>query len=502
VRLAQRLTLTFVGITLLLIAPSLYGVWSLRQLREVAQTLSARDAVGALALGRLQAAFRDVQSGQRVYIALAGDPADLPRQEQIIDESMGRVERELSTLRAGGYDAEVGVAERAWREVRVAVSESQELVEAGSLTAADAHRVQVLEPAFTRMENALQPIGEAINLAGQDAIRQAQAIAARASTTTVSALIGALLVAVLIGFWMGHSLLRPVGELRQGMARVAEGDFDQELHVANRRPDEIGDLARSFTTMAQDLAALDRMKAEFVSVASHELKTPLSVIRGYVSLLHDGIYGEMSPKQKKILSSVGDQTDRLGRLIQQLLDVSRFEAGVGRLDCKPFDLHAFLDEFAVSFEALAVQNEIDFEVSLEPDLPNVVVGDSDRLNEVVGNLLANAFKFTPRQGQIRLRAAAAAEDDALVIEVADTGPGIPQDELTRIFEKFYQVENPTHPKSLGTGLGLAISKEITEAHGGTITADSVVGEGTTFRLFLPVNPPGYQPVQRELSSSQ
>jgi signal transduction histidine kinase len=295
---------------------------------------------------------------------------------------------------------------------------------------------------------------------------------------------------LLIGLWTGRNLLRPVGELRRGMARVAEGDFEQTLPISLHRPDEIGDLARSFTVMSQDLAALDRMKAEFVSVASHELKTPLSVIRGYVSLLRDEVYGSVTAEQKKVLGSVGDQTDRLGRLIQQLLDISRFEAGVGRLEVKPIDLHALLDEFAVSFEALAVQNQISFSVFVDEHLPKTIEGDPDRLNEVIGNLLANSFKFTPRGGNIELRAVPSdLNGGGINIEVVDTGVGIPQDQLERVFEKFYQVENEAQPRSVGTGLGLAISKEITEAHGGTITADSVVGKGTTFRVFLPLRVP-------------
>jgi signal transduction histidine kinase len=275
------------------------------------------------------------------------------------------------------------------------------------------------------------------------------------------------------------------------MGRVAEGDFEQTLPISAERTDEIGDLARSFTVMSNDLAALDRMKAEFVSVASHELKTPLSVIRGYVSLLRDGVYGTITDEQKKVLGSVGDQTDRLGRLVQQLLDISRFEAGVGRLDVKPLDLRAFLDEIAASFEPLAIQNEIAFEVYVDDELPGTIEGDDDRLNEVVGNLLANAFKFTPRHGRIELRALPSKLNGGGVdIEVIDTGIGIPADQIDKVFEKFYQVPNGGQTRSLGTGLGLAISREITEAHGGTISADSEVGKGTTFRMFLPLRPPG------------
>jgi signal transduction histidine kinase len=137
-----------------------------------------------------------------------------------------------------------------------------------------------------------------------------------------------------------------------------------------------------------------------------------------------------------------------------------------------------------------VQSEIDFRMEAAPDIPDTISVDPDRLNEVVGNLLSNAFKFTARQGKIVLRAQRGKRQDdrTVVIEVTDTGVGIPPEKLPRVFEKFYQVENSAQPLSVGSGLGLAISKEIVEAHGGTITAESRVGRGTTFRVILPITP--------------
>jgi signal transduction histidine kinase len=490
VRLGQRLMLTLVVITVILVAPAVYGLSALRELRQVAYNLSTRDAVGALALGRLHTAFRELDNAQRIYLAFAGQPEERGSASERVMDAAASVEAELERLERGGYESAARPAREAWVSLQRAIDQEQRLVSAGQIDEADAHRVEAVDPAFREMDRRLDPIGEAINFAGEVQVRQAQVIASRAATTTLVALAVALTIALLIGIWMGRNLLRPVSELRQGMARVAGGDFEPGLAVELNRTDEIGDLARSFNRMTQDLAALDRMKAEFISVASHELKTPLSVIRGYVSLLRDEVYGEVAPEQKKALVSVGDQTDRLARLIQQLLDISRFEAGVGRLEINPFDLHAFLEELAISFEALAVQNEIDFQVETDAELPQMVAGDSDRLNEVVGNLLANAFKFTPRHGQIRLQARPQIDPvEGIEIVVTDSGKGIPEAELERIFEKFYQVEDQEHPKSLGTGLGLAISREIVEAHGGTISAESEVGRGATFRVFLPLTPP-------------
>jgi signal transduction histidine kinase len=147
-------------------------------------------------------------------------------------------------------------------------------------------------------------------------------------------------------------------------------------------------------------------------------------------------------------------------------------------------MRPFLEELADGFEVLAQQSDIGFALEVDPSLPERVRGDPDRLNEVLGNLLSNAFKFTPRGGWIRLRAAA--EPGTLHLEVEDSGVGIPADKLPMIFEKFFQVENDAQPRSAGSGLGLAISQEIVEAHGGTITAESQPGKGTIFRIVLPI----------------
>jgi signal transduction histidine kinase len=490
VKLRDRFALTLVAVAVILVAPAVYGLVEISALRDVAVNLRFRDAVGALALGRLQTAFGEVGDAATIYLALGNQPGvERDEARRRMATAASHVDEEFSQL-VRGYAKAAAPAEVKWRRVQAALRHQQALIQAGQVDSADVYNSREVSPALAAVDSSLDPISEAINATGQQQLQRAEDIATRAERSTLLALAIALAIALTIAGWLARSVLRPIQDLRRAMAVVAAGDFEPDLHIRRERTDEIGDLGRSFRSMTEQLQELERLRAEFVSVASHELKTPLSVIKGYAALLRDGIYGEVPEEQEKVLASIGDQSDRLGRLIQQLLDVSRFEAGGVRLHIQEIDAASFLQDLTVSFEALAVQNEIDFRLVAPPDLPPIH-GDPDRLNEVVGNLLSNAFKFTPRGGRIRLGAHAEVrgEADGVCIEVKDTGVGIPAEKLPRIFEKFYQVENDAQPLSVGSGLGLAISREITEAHGGTITAESRPGHGTTFRVFVPSTPP-------------
>ena len=486
--LRQRIVLSLVAIACILVAPVVYGVWSLRELQQVAQNLRIRDAEGSLALGRLQTALGELEYSVRIALALQTlfpeEAADARRQA---DASVGTVDDAIRRLRRVGYGPETQPTLESWARLKQAIARANQLSAAGDVDRADSLRAEVLEPGFAAVSGTLESIGEAINQGSAAQVHRAQDIARQAATTTALALAAALALTIVIGGWLTRTLLRPIHELQRGMAVVAGGDFEPEVRIDPERPDEMGDLARSFDSMSRQLSELDRLKAEFVSVASHEIKTPLSVIRGYVSLLIDGIYGEVTEQQKKTLAAVSDQTDRLTRLVQRLLDISRFEAGGGRLEAREIEIRPFLADLAHGFDALAIQNRIDFVLKVADDVPESIVGDPDRLNEVLGNLLSNAFKFTPQAGRICL--AAKSVPDGVTIEVRDTGIGIPPDKLPKIFEKFFQVENEAQPRSVGSGLGLAIAREIVEAHGGTITAESQVGRGTTFSVVLPLRPP-------------
>ena len=184
-----------------------------------------------------------------------------------------------------------------------------------------------------------------------------------------------------------------------------------------------------------------------------------------------------------MLQTLETQIQSLARLVKQLLDVSRFEAGGSKLDLRRLELSPFLDQLERAFQVLALQREIRFIVRRGERVPAEVTWDADRMNEVLGNLLSNAFKFTPRGGEVELSVEAL--DGSIQIDVRDTGAGIPPEQVPHVFEKFFQADNQAAAASKGSGLGLAISKSIVEAHGGTIQCDSTPGVGTTFSIVIP-----------------
>jgi len=231
------------------------------------------------------------------------------------------------------------------------------------------------------------------------------------------------------------------------------------------------------------LRDLDKMKSDFVSNVSHELRTPLTAVKGSVDNMLDGITGTLNEKQIRYLTRIKSNTDRLSRLINDLLDLSRIEAG--KIDIKPTVLSPenLARDVVESLRSMVVDKLIDLEVIChERDV--TTWADRDKVTQVLMNLIGNAVKFTPSHGNVTI--AIERDGDGWVqVSVADTGPGIPRPELERIFDKFYQVSQVDKRKSRGTGLGLAISKALVQMHGGKIWVESELGKGSTFSFTLP-----------------
>jgi signal transduction histidine kinase len=224
----------------------------------------------------------------------------------------------------------------------------------------------------------------------------------------------------------------------------------------------------------------DRLRSEFVQNMSHELRTPLTFVKGYVELFLTGALGELTTTQHDRMQIVAERTDRVIQLVNEILALQQVERG--DLSIAPLSLEEIAHSEVRSARAVAEQEGLTLIEDYEPDLKSAL-GDGERLGRVFANLIQNAIKFTPQEGSITVRLR---NDGSFVrADVIDQGIGIAEDQLDRIFERFYQVDGSSKRRFGGTGLGLAIVKEIIDAHGGEITVSSEVGVGSTFSFTVP-----------------
>lgn len=474
-----RLALGLLTIALVLVIPLVIALRSLASLHDATADLRDREFAGSLLLGRIRTTADDLRRADERLIFLH----DVPSREAMSD-ALGRLLVMADSLDGYALDSAAGNIRTALREIAEFAPIEYRAALNGELVEAESISTRHVIPAIGRVERSTLLAERVLRERMQSRVTDAANATEQATQMSALALAAALTLALLIGVYLTRSISRPVRELEHGMRAVADGEFTYQLPIRANRRDEFGRLAHSFKTMAGQLRELDRLKAEFVSVASHELKTPINVILGYLQLLDEGVYGPLSDKQRDISRTLESQAQSLGRLVKQLLDISRFEAGGARLEPRRFELEPFLDDLETAFMVLARQREIAFRVRRVGALPADVSWDADRMNEVLGNLLSNAFKFTERNGTVDLTVEQF--DSTIQLEVRDSGAGIPSDQLPHIFQKFFQANNQRESSAGGTGLGLAIAKEIVEAHGGSIACESTCGVGTTFTIVLPV----------------
>ena len=477
-----RLVLTLIGIAVLLALPALYGASQLKKLSDIADNQRSGVAIAFLSLGNLQTAVAELGRFSRSYIAIGSEGGEAERAG--INQSLANAREQLNVLQERGYPQAADAVEQRLAAIDQALRHVVRLMSSGRKDDATTYFEQV-KPLLDEAQRATDAIAAAINRRSSADIDRAANISTAALTTTLVALIAALGLSIGIGYYATHSLITPLRRLRRGMATVAAGEFVEPEDLPYRREDEIGDLARSFSWMTQHLSRLDKMKAEFISIATHELKTPINVISGYTELVEEGIYGEITPDQHNALHAIRDQTQVLTRLVNQLLDISRLEAGGLQLEVTDVMIGDLMESLQRAFSVLAHKKNIDLKCSMDPSTPPTIQGDPDRLrDQVLGNLLSNALKFTPENGRIQVRTWG--EEEALELEVKDSGVGIAKDQIPYVFDKFYQIGQQARSK--GAGLGLAIAREVVEAHGGRIWVESTEGVGTTFRMSLPVEP--------------
>jgi signal transduction histidine kinase len=477
-----KLLVAFLTIVGLLIA---LGAVSLEVLGEV-----NRRAEDLVTLQRKIAAYRQLQhdtTGQLYSVAAA-----LLAPE---DRSLDSILRQLNQF---GYDLdrlqfvardEVELLARARADydefIRV-VTRVVELIRAGRAT--DGRDLQLaqatpLADRLERLTNELVNKAEADMVASVDASHEAFV---RARWLVIGFAVAAIGLALVLGFAISWSLVGAVAAMDAGLGRIASGDFSQRVDIPNR--DELGALAANLNRMNDELGRLyreleaaSRHKSEFLANMSHELRTPLNAIIGFSEVLDDRMFGELNEKQAEYVRVILGSGRHLLSLINDILDLSKVEAGHMELELGTFNLPAALENTLTLMRERAMRHGLALELSVDETLGDIVA-DERKLKQVLLNLLSNAVKFTPEGGRIDVRALAA--NGTIQVSVTDTGIGIAPEDQAAVFEEFRQVGQASRKRE-GTGLGLALARKFVELHGGRLWVTSDVGTGSTFTFTIP-----------------
>ncbi len=333
-------------------------------------------------------------------------------------------------------------------------------------------------------------------------LRDSVAATNRRSLILTSAFaVTAIALALFCGFVISWSFILPVRKAQRFLDQVAAGNFGRHISVANR--DELGELADRMNHMSDELQRFDneqrrasielvrlndqlaqasKAKSEFLANMSHELRTPMNAILGFTEMLLDGLYGDIPDSLKEPLADIQVNGRHLLHLINDVLDLSKIEAGRMELALGEYSVREVVDVVQLSLRSLAAEKKLEFVTAVPDDLPTAY-GDNRRLAQCLMNLAGNAIKFT-KQGRVEIGVELAG--DELVFRVADTGIGIPKEELENVFAEFRQVDTAVTREFGGTGLGLSITKKFVEMHGGRIWVESEAGKGSTFLFAVPL----------------
>jgi signal transduction histidine kinase len=423
--------------------------------------------------------------------------------ENILREN-NRFNNTLARLETAAQPEEVELIQRiraAQGDALTTVADIANLIRDGKV--ADAMRLQQNKqyPLYRRIEEFVTQLV----LRERNKMDQLRASVAAANRSTLILMafsaVALMLLALLLGFVISWSFILPVQKAHGFVSEVAKGNFTATINVPNR--DEFGALAAHMNHMSQELHRLyevqhrasqelqrlnerlqqaSKAKSNFLANMSHELRTPMNAILGFVEMMLDEIYGEVPPELREPLTDVQTNGKHLLRLINDVLDLSKIEAGRMELVLAEYSVQDVVETVRTSLQSLALEKGLEFVAAADNDIP-LAFGDGKRITQCLMNLVGNALKFSKR-GRVALTAEQKGKD--LLYRVSDTGIGIPKDELENIFGEFQQVDTAITREFSGTGLGLNITKKFVEMHGGRIWVESELGAGSTFSFTVPL----------------
>ncbi len=477
-----KLLVAFLIIVGLLIALGAVGLEVLGEVNRRAEDL--------VKLQRKIAAYRQLQHDTTAQLYSVAAALLVPE-----DRSLDAILRQLNQF---GYDLDrlqfvardevelLGRVRADYDEFIRVVTRVVELIRSGRTAEGRELQLAQATPLADRLErltNQLVNQAEADMVASVDTSHDAFV---RARWVVIGFAVGATGLALVLGFAISWSLVGAVTAMDAGLAQIASGDFSRRVDIPNR--DELGALAANLNRMNDELGRLyreleaaSRHKSEFLANMSHELRTPLNAIIGFSQVMREEMFGKVNEKQAEYLDDITSSGNHLLSLINDVLDLSKVEAGQVELEVHPFSLREALERGVVMMRERATKDGVRVAFAADPEV-DVVEGDERRIKQIIFNLLSNAVKFTPAGGEVDVSATRI--NGEVRVSVADTGPGIAPEDRERIFEEFQQSETGVGLRE-GTGLGLALSKRFVELHGGRIWLESELGRGSTFTFALP-----------------
>jgi len=475
--LFSRLTLGYLTIFLLVTTVSAYAIYQLRHFGAFTKSIMSVDK-RVLDLQKVLADKLDTQSRFEQNFVIAKKEADFEQFLLFKEDFDAQLGRALVLADAAAKNL-LSQIQRDYQSYQDLFAEEAQLIRAKKVYSQTEYK-QAKDKFIDTIQASLARIRSDQEEATSAKLKQLAQTVDQALQVSIIITSACLIAIVLLSLLITRSITRPVALLKSKTRDIAEGRFDAGLRISS--PPELAELAAAFNRMCERLGEIERMKADFFSSMSHELRTPLTTIKEGTRLLLDGVGGETTDKQRKLLTILAEESNRLIGVVNSLLDLSKMEAGMLNYEFETVNLDPLIRRAVTEIAPLVEAKQIILETAIDTPLPPARL-DPERMLQVLRNLLGNAVKFTPKGGQVTVTARPV--DGKLQVSVQDSGPGIPAESLTAIFEKFHQGNHKRAHTRPGTGLGLAIAKNIITSHGGEIWAESQLGQGSKFFFALP-----------------
>lgn len=475
----------FLVILLVLSALGMYSTLKLGQLNQIIRSISSIDGETMRMANRLIDRLLTQREFEKKYVV--SKDGDFHRQ---FLETEKYVEKDLQDISFLMYATEnenlLAELKTLYERYLVTVQE-----EVGLLKKKEGYSQKKYEKIKENLtDQIIQKLEKLINMANSaidSKIDMSEKIGSQASTVVVIITIASVIIGILIAFFNARTINRPIVLLIRGTKEIARGKFEKHLTILS--PPEINELATAFNYMCDRLKELDEMKADLISHISHEFRTPLAVIREAVSLHLDCIATGSLERKRRLLGIIEEECERLITSVNKVLNLSRMDAGMMDYHMEEYSISLLIGMSIAKIRPIAERKKISLEVDLADTLPHAAI-DTEKIGQVLDNLLDNALKFTPERGKVSVGAAfkepkpsghlTNREKGFIEVSISDTGCGIPEENIHDIFDKFKKL----HEK--GTGLGLYIASQIVRAHGGNIWVRSEEKMGSVFSFTVPV----------------